>query len=166
MQILFLFLSCLLFLALKFRTRFPFRDRIISALLAVAWCWCGGVFHRHYFLTINWAATSFAWVFALEGLLLVVFGVVAGQLRFGHGGRITRPLGMLLFLYSAFLSAGFPLWEKAPAQILLFGWGPDQTALGTLGVFLMAEKKGVRLLILIIPLVWCLAAILRVFGMK
>jgi len=47
------------------------RRRIISGIVAVAWAFVAGAFLWKRYATINWAATYFALVFAIEAVLLL-----------------------------------------------------------------------------------------------
>ena len=56
------------------------RDRIIAGLLAACWLWVAWAFQYQRYAQINWVAPWFAAAFALEALLLVVVGVLAGRI--------------------------------------------------------------------------------------
>ena len=73
-------LGCIL-LALMWRPRAG-QGRYVSVILMVGWIWVAWAFHWRHFVTINWAATYFAYVFAFEALLLFVFGIVLDELTF------------------------------------------------------------------------------------
>jgi hypothetical protein len=131
------------------------RDRIIAGLLAACWLWIAWAFHCQRYAQINWAATWFAAAFAIEGLLLVAFGVLAGRIAFGlPTGRIR----WLVLVFGVFAILGYPLlapltgrgWTTAE----VFGVAADPTAISTLA--LLAFVRGhIRWLLLVVPLLWC-----------
>ena len=101
------------------------------------------------YASINWAATYFAWLFAIEAALLA-------RLTFRLSRDFAGRVGVGLFLFSL---AVYPLlapllgrgWR--PAEV--FGIAPDPTVLATLGLLLMAEQPP-PWWTLVVPLVWCL----------
>jgi hypothetical protein len=134
------------------------RGRVVAAILAVLWAWVGWTFVLQRYATINWAAAWFAWLFAAEVLLLMWLGVVAARPRFGWKKGIPGILGGMLFAGSLGL---YPLLALAAGrgwtQAEVFGIAPDPTALGTLGLLLLAEgTPRVRWSLLAAPMVWCL----------
>ncbi len=141
----------------------PRRVRPAAALLASLWAWVGWAFVARRYATINWAATYFALLFAVETLLLGWIAVAPGRLRTGRLRDAADPpadarnvAGAALFGFALLL---YPLLAlllgRGWAQAEVFGMAPDPTALGTLGVLLRAERwpRGV---LLAAPVLWCL----------
>lgn len=129
----------------------PGSVRAICAVVALAWLWVGWAFHLERYATINWAARHFAAAFALEALLLVVFGAVrpgpqfqAGRERGRVAGLILAVCGIVLYPIGS-LIAGRPL-----TQAELFGVMPEPTALGSIGL-LLAAGPARRDWLLVIP---------------
>jgi hypothetical protein len=160
----------LLWLALAFvivgllSSRFPYRSRIICGIVASGWAWVGLVFHLEYFQPINWAARYFSWIFLAEAFLIFVSGVVFTRLDLGTTSGPRRLLGMGLYLFAAFLPIEL-IFGLSPDQILIFGWGADRTALGTLGLLLTAGQGALKWFLMLIPLSWCLLAALVTYGL-
>ena len=131
------------------------QGRIIPAVVAVLWAWVAWAFLQQRYATINWAATCFAWLFALQVLLLVWVGVIRGRLRYrisrdAPGIVGTAVFGLALGFYPLFAPfAGRP-WHQAE----VFGVAPDPTVLGTLGLLLLVEGRP-QWGLLVIPLLWC-----------
>jgi hypothetical protein len=128
---------------------------VIAGLLAVLWAWVGWGFLWNRYATINWAATYFAWLFALQSVLLIWAGVFRRSLQFGVlSGLVRRPAFWLfvaaLTVYPWIAPATGRPWQQAE----VFGILPDPTALGTLGLLLTAGGRS-RWKLLIIPVVWC-----------
>ncbi len=127
----------------------PERRRIIAGIVAVLWAFVAWAFLWTRYATINWAATHFAWLFAIESLLLA-------RLTFRLGRDFAGRVGVGLFLFSlAVYPLLAPLLGRGWRQAELFGVAPDPTVLATLGLLLMAEQPP-RLWTLVVPLAWCL----------
>lgn len=138
--------------------------RAIAAILAACWLWVAWAFHWQRYATINWAATYFAAVFAMQALLLVWTGVVRGGLALGPVDRSTRRIGTGIVLFALFVQplAGV-LAGREWSQVELFGVAPDPTVLATLGVLLAASRAHWSLLP--IPLLWCVVTGATLFAM-
>jgi hypothetical protein len=128
--------------------------RVVCGVLAVAWLWIAWAFHAQRYATINWAATWFAYAFALEALLLGSIGVVRDAVRFetraGWRSRIAVAMLLIALVYPAIgISSGRSLDESE-----FFGFAPDPTAIGTLALLMLARGRGAWALRLM-PLAWC-----------
>jgi hypothetical protein len=127
--------------------------RLVCAILAVLWVWVAVAFHAKRYETINWAATWFSAAFALQAALLIGLGVVRGTLTFGASGSRRAALGVFLFALALQPLAG-RLFGRAWSEVEIFGVAPDPTAIGTLGILLLAAGR-TRWELLTIPLAWC-----------
>jgi hypothetical protein len=132
--------------------------RAVAATLAGLWGWVGWTFVAGRYATINWAASYFAWLFAIEVVLLGWLGVAEANLRFGWRRDAAGLVGGALFAGSVAL---YPVLGAALGrgwtQSEVFGIAPDPTALGTLGLLLLSESlPRPRKALLAAPLVWCL----------
>lgn len=129
--------------------------RFIVLILTILWAFVGWSFLWNRYATINWAAAYVAPAFALEALLLFVIGILLNGLAFDRRG----PAGWTGYALLALALVGQPLLAplqgRAWAASEIFGIAPDPTAIGTLGFLLLARGK-FSLLLLPIPLVWCL----------
>jgi hypothetical protein len=131
------------------------RSRSAAAILAACWLWVAVAFHARRYATINWAALYFAWAFALEAALLLWTGVARGRLALEARPGAVRRTGFWIFFFALVL---YPLiapvlgrgWRAAE----IFGLAPDPTAVGTLGVIMLASGR-VRWAPLAIPAAWC-----------
>lgn len=138
-------------------------DRIVAGLLAACWLWTAWVFLYQRYAQINWVAPWFAAAFALEALLLVAAGVVAGRAPLEGGGR---PRIAALLMVATVL--GYPLlaplggraWTTAEA----FGVAPDPTAIATVAT-IAAVRGRIRWLLLALPVLWCVVASLTHWAM-
>lgn len=138
-------------------------DRIVAGLLAACWLWTAWAFLYQRYAQINWIAPWFAAAFALEALLLVAAGVVAGRAPLDAGGR---PRIAALLVVATVL--GYPLlaplggraWTAAEA----FGVAPDPTAIATVAA-IAAVRGRIRWLLLAIPVLWCVVASLTQWAM-
>jgi len=130
--------------------------RVAAALLAAGWLWVGLVFHYGHFGLINFAAPTYAGLFCLQSLLMIVAGSLAGRLRGSAppAGRVAGVLGACLALFALPVLArllGTP-WQAVPMP----GTAPTPTALLTLGVLLLAARPPWYLFLL--PALWAVIA--------
>lgn len=131
------------------------QGRFISAIVAVLWTWVAWSFLWQRYATINWAATYFSWLFAIEVLLLVWIGVIRGRLRYRFRRDAAGRLGIaLLVLTVAFYPMLAALAGRPWHQAEIFGVAPDPTVLATLGLLLLTEGHP-RWELLVLPVVWC-----------
>ncbi len=131
----------------------PWRERwrIISGIVTVLWAFVAGAFLWKRYATINWAATYFALMFAIEAVLLVRSG-------FRSTRDVVGTLGVGLFVSSlALYPLLAPLLGRGWRQAEVFGVAPDPTVLGTLGLFLVAQRP-TPWWTLAVPLLWCLVS--------
>ena len=135
----------------------PGRGRGIAALLAAAWIWVAIAFHAARYATLNTAAPVFAWIFAIEAALLLGIGVVRGRLLFGRPETASEWCGFVLFVFAlAALPFAALLCGRGLRAAEIFGLAPDPTAVGTLGLVLMAKSRP-RWPLMIVPTIWCVA---------
>jgi hypothetical protein len=137
----------------------PEESRIVWVVFALLTLWVALAFHLERYATINWAATYFAAVFALEAALLLLWSDRA----FSPGVSQLHGAGLALLIvalaHPAFaLSVGRPL-NQAEA----FGIAPDPTAIATIGVLLAAKRT--PWLGLVIPLLWLVFSTLTLVAM-
>jgi hypothetical protein len=128
--------------------------RWIAFILAAIWVFVGWSFLWNRYTTINWAAAYVAPAFAVQAVLLLVAGTLHNGLSFDRRG----PAAWAGYLLVAFALAAQPLLAplqgRGWASAEVFGIAPDPTAIGTLGLLLLARGKLLALL-LPIPLLWC-----------
>jgi hypothetical protein len=145
-------LGCVL-LALLWRPRAG-QGRFVAVILALCWSWVAWAFHWRHFTTINWAATYFAYAFAFEALLLIVFGLFNDDLAFAPGS-LSHRVGFALALFAVFAEPLIaPLVGRGWLQAEVFGVAPDPTAVATLGVLLAGGRRALWRMG-IIPFVSC-----------
>jgi Family of unknown function (DUF6064) len=141
-----------------------FHGRLIATLLALAWGFVAWSFLWQHYATINWAAAYVAPIFGLQALLLLVLGGFLDRLTLGW--RDARLAGLLL---TAFALAGYPLlaplFGRPWAAAEIFGIAPDPTAIGTLGLLLLARGRA-AILLLPVPLIWCLVSATTLWAME
>ena len=133
-------------------------DRLIAALLAVAWAWVGVVYHLTHFATINFAAPAYGVVFVLQALLFAWTGVIRGRIAFRFRADVFGWTGLGLVVFAI---AGYPLlewlagrgWPSTP----LFGVAPGPTTMVTIGLLLLTEGR-TPLHLVVIPVLWSLAS--------
>jgi hypothetical protein len=133
----------------------PRPDRVITRVLALLWAWVAIAFLWQRYATINWAATWFAAAFGVEAILLAWVSAREDGLTLQPLGR-RGWLGLAVFTFALlFYPALAPLSGRGFAQGEAFGIMPDPTALGTIGLLVLARGRWRRRL-LVIPVLWCL----------
>lgn len=143
--------------------------RAVTAIFALCWAWVGWIFHLGHYATINWAANWFAAGFALQALLLLVLGVVRGDVSFARApaqypvvaarrtmaATAQRAVGLALLGFGVLAQPLIgPLLGRPWAQIEAFGVTPDPTVAATLGLLLLATGRAAPVL-WPLPLAWC-----------
>ena len=132
------------------------RARAAASLLAALWAWVGWAFVARRYATINFAAPTFALLFAIEALLLTWVAATPGGFRLGRQRGATGLTGAGIFGAALLL---YPLLAPALGrgwpQSEVFGVAPDPTALATLGVVLAGGGPR-RAALLAPPALWCL----------
>lgn len=155
----------------------PWAARSACALLAACWLWVAWAFHLQRYASINWAATWFAAVFAIEGVLLLACTGFGARLRIRAPGGLAGNAGLGLLLFAVLVQPWLGVALGRPwLQAEVFGLAPDPTAVGTLGVLLLlrfVEDTGrprrtlvLTLLLWPIPVLWCLVSGLTLWAME
>ena len=157
----------LVLLALVRRARgSPPAGRWAAALLASSWVWIGIAFHARRYFTINWAALYFGGAFVLEAALLTWIGTVRGSLRFEPEGASPNRAGLWLFVFALLIEPLMgPLLGRGWRSVEVFGAAPDPTAVGTLGLLLLAGGRG-RGWLMLVPTLWCAVTGATLLAMK
>ena len=144
--------GCIL-LALMWRPR-PGQGRYVAAILMACWIWVAWAFHWRHFVTINWAATYFAYAFTAEALLLLFFGVLRNDLAFESGSTPHR-IGFAMLLFAVLVQPLIaPVMGRGWLQAEVFGVAPDPTVIATLGI-LLANGPRARWWLGILPFLSC-----------
>jgi hypothetical protein len=129
--------------------------RWVALILSLLWVFVWWTFLWNRYANINWAAAYVAPAFAVEGVLLLVFGSLFNRIAFDRRGLA----GWIGYLILGFALAGQPLLAllqgRGWASSEVFGIAPDPTAMATLGLLLLARGRLLPLL-LPIPVLWCL----------
>ena len=131
------------------------RNGIISGILAFMWIWTGAAYHIGFFSTINKAAYVFGALFIIQGILLIIYGVLKPGLNFGISPGGIPAAGLIMIVYAMFvypvtgqfLGHGYP---HGP----VFGVTPCPVTIFTFGLLLWT--KNLPRQIIIIPLIWSL----------
>lgn len=133
-----------------------FSGRTAAVALGIAWAWVGWSFLWLRYAEINWAMTYVAPFFALQGILLILTGVLGGGLNITLGRDPRSALGLALVVLAL---AGYPLIAPALGRPWLagelFGITADPTAAATLALLALSSSR-LRGILAAIPLLWCL----------
>jgi hypothetical protein len=140
-------------------------SRVILLVLAVFWALVAYAFHLQRYAAINWAARYAAAAFALEVLLLLA-AALAPSVKFLRPKASDQWLGLGLFLFALLAYPPLPpLSGRTWTEAEIFGLSPNPTALGTLGLLLMARGR-LRIPLMILPFLWCIAGSLTLIAMR
>ena len=93
---------------------------------------------------------------------MIIFNVILlkpSNVHSNHLSRLMKHTGLLMFIVSAVLPFSLFL-ENTKGTLLLFGWGAEQTALGTIGLILYFSTNKIQVLLTIIPLLWLVFSVL------
>jgi hypothetical protein len=146
-------LGMLLLLLLLFRPP-PWRGWCVAAILAGGWLW-NVSFYLQQYATINWAATYFIYLFAIEALLLSWTGGIRDRFRFRQPSDPVGAVGIGLVVFAIIVHplVGPLLLGRPWTQAEVSGVTPDPTIIATLGALVAAERP--HWLLLVVPLLWC-----------
>ena len=125
--------------------------RIAMALLAVLWAFVGWAFLWNLYGVVNWAMFYAAPLFALQAMLLALTAADGAAAARAPARRMIAGAALLAVAFAYPLLA--PLSGRPLASAEVFGLAPDPTAIGTLGVLVMA---GAGIALWPIPVLWCL----------
>lgn len=128
--------------------------RWLALLLAAIWVFVGWAFLWNRYVEINWAVAYVAPAFAVEGVLLLVCGLLLNSLAFDRRG-LAGSIGFFLLATAIAFPLLAPFQGRGWVSSEVFGIAPDPTAIATLGLLLLARGRPLPWL-LPIPVLWCL----------
>jgi hypothetical protein len=137
--------------------------------LAVCWAFVGWAFLWQRYAPINWAAQTFALVFAAQSLGLLGLATRSNLQISTQSGR--RVFALSLLTWAALVHPLLALAFGRPlVQAELFGTAPDPTALATLGWLLLADARTRSGRVLLwtlqaVALVWCVISAVTLWTM-
>jgi hypothetical protein len=131
------------------------RDKFINFILSFFWLWIGIVYNLIFFTSINKAAYIFGFLFIIQGILFLIFGIVKNDISFSYRKDLFGIVGLIFISYALVIYPvlNFVLGHPYP-YAPTFGL-PCPTTIFTFGMLLFASKK-ISIGLLIIPLVWSL----------
>ena len=137
-------------------------QRMIFLYVSACWLFIALVYFKHYLNEIHTYACLMMALFIIQAIAMVVFNVILHKPRNEHTNRLPqliKPAGLVMFMVSAVLPFSLFL-ENSKGTLLLFGWGAEQTALGTIGLILYFSTNKTQILLTIIPLLWLVFSVL------
>ncbi len=130
--------------------------RVVAGAAGAMWIWTGIAYHAMFFSTINRAAYIFAALFAVQGVLLLYFGVAGDRFRFDAGAGVARTLAWALIGYAMLVYPLIGLWSGHPmSELPMFGVTPCPVTLFTFGILLLAAQP-LPWWLLAVPIAWSL----------
>lgn len=144
----------------------PRMMRIALPILAVVWVWIGTDFLYQRYGEINWAAVWPAAGFMFQGVLLLATAFAEPEQPASvRVPPAARDAGLLVMSAAVILlPLAAPLSGRPWLSAELVGVTPDATALFTLGLLALKPLR-LRLLLLPVPLLWCLFSTLTQIAM-
>ena len=130
-------------------------NRLIAVILAFYWLWIGLAYHYSFFTHINPAATVFAVLNVIQGIVFLAYGVFSQRLSFRFTPNVYGLIGACLILYAMVVypllgSAFGHAYPRSPT----FGL-PCPTTIFTFGLLLWTDTKLPKN-VLIITFLWSL----------
>jgi len=131
--------------------------RLFFCYVSLSWLFIAWVYFKQYLSEVHTFAFIIAALFILQAAALALVKVVyfkpfvldeSIKIR-----RVIRRAGLLIYGMSALAPLSLIL-ENSKGTLLLFGWGAEQTALGTIGLIVYSYNQKRDLLLVIIPLLW------------
>ncbi|MBC2602889.1 DUF6064 family protein [Puniceicoccus vermicola] len=151
LQILFLAVAAVLLISIAVRSK---RNFLLPGIfLAFAWWWTGLVYLQQYLLQILPQAQWASALFVIQGTACLIPALGPGNLQITRQNSPRFWTGCGLYALASILPIGILLGNPFNATTL-WGWGPTETALGTLGILLITQGSPIRWLLVIIPIVW------------
>ena len=130
-------------------------DRVVCAVLALAWLWMGIVYHAIYFGAINKAGYIFCALFVIQAVIFLLAGTARSGIAFRPRFNVHGAIGGLFILYAMLI---YPLLgialDHAYPRAPMFGVAPCPTVIFTLGLLLWTANGKLPRYVLVIPLIW------------
>lgn len=134
------------------------KGRAAAVILAAAMATAAVTFHFRLYAELTPVGRVFGWAFLAQGILLLAWGFLSrfdGRSRFD----VAAWIGMALAVFGV---AVYPLMalvsERNLAGAEFFALAPDPTVCATLGVLLIIARPLWLLLLLPVPLLWCVVS--------
>lgn len=129
---------------------------ILGSVLGLVWLWTGWQFLANQLVPLLPQARIFVGLFVVQAVLLLIGMSSFRFMQIQPTKTRCWWIGFTILVGSAVVPLqvvmGYPL-----STVMLWGWGPDNTALGTLGLLLMTKGHMTRWTLAIIPILWLLA---------
>ena len=137
-------------------------QRLIFVYVSACWLFIALVYFKHYLNEIHTYAYLMMALFIAQAIAMIIFNVILfkpSNVHSNHLPRLIKHTGLLVFIVSAVLPFSLFL-ENSKGTLLLFGWGAEQTALGTIGLIFYFSTNKTQILLTIIPLLWLVFSVL------
>ena len=132
--------------------------RWVLALFGTSWLWTGAVFHMKYFAELNWAAPWFAWIFILQGILLLLTAIFLKSATWVSFSSLRGRLGVFLLLMGLLVYPLSGLFEgRSFAQIEWFPLLPTPVTLVGFALVILLRSRW-RHGLVVIPTLWAVVS--------
>ena len=139
------------------------QQSLFFTYVASCWVFLGVYYFMHTIDQVHTFAFVMGGVFILQGLAVLYFKVLRPQLEFQqeeyqqagyHDSYLwVRRIALCLYGITAFVPFSYVL-QNSKESILLFGYGAEQTALGSIALVVFTLRSKIELLLVCIPLAW------------
>lgn len=132
--------------------------RLFFTYVASCWVFLGVYYFMHFIDQVHTFAFVMGGVFIFQGLALLYVKVLRPQPVYQQAEHQQsylwlRRITLCVYGVSAFVPLSYVL-QNSEESILLFGYGAEQTALGTVALVVYTLRGKIELLLVCIPLVW------------
>lgn len=138
-----------------------FSNNITSGILSFFWLWTGVVFCMFFWALAYPAAYAFGVLFLAQAVVFLL-NAIKPTLSFRAQRNQFAPIGGLFIVYAM---VGYPLFGYFLGRVyprsLPFGLVPCPTAVFTLGLFMLTDRRIPRH-ILAVPVIWSICAVVPV----
>ena len=137
-------------------------QRLTFLYVSTCWLFIALVYFKHYLNEVHTFAYLMMALFIIQAIAIIVLKVILIKplnQDTNYFSRLIKSAGLLMFLVSAVLPFSLFL-VNSKGTLLLFGWGAEQTALGTIGLILYFNTNKTQVLLTIIPLSWLAFSVL------
>lgn len=143
----------LVFLLLNALVLLRSRQRLFFVYIAACWLFLGVHYFMQYVSQVHTFAFLMGATFIAQGIALLVFKVLmTSPVEIDIPGWI-KGCGYLVFGIAAYVPYSY-LLEHSQSSFLLFGWGAEQTAAGTLALVVISMRRKAEGVLMVLPVLW------------
>lgn len=152
---------CFIFVVFNFIVFWKPATRFLWYYISLSWVFIAGVYFNGFFREVHTYAHWIAGIFVFQAVLILFLYRKSVKPLDWKDQPAFRRFGLLLFIISAFIP--FSLFVPSTLHYLfVFGWGPIQTVIGTIGLLIYTYESKRDIASFILPVSLLLFLILFV----